>query len=79
MNRISNSEELIKFLNQINDLDLRETRKKEYLESLRLESDDSDIFGSEISQVEVHEEMGADSVQEEVVSDREVTEDDKSS
>lgn len=31
LNRINNPEDLLKFLNYINDLDLREQRKKDYL------------------------------------------------
>ena len=51
ISRINNSQDLIKFLNYINDIDLRQQRKKEYLQSLKQSAEDSDIFGSEISQV----------------------------
>jgi hypothetical protein len=66
INRISSAEELIKFINYTNDLDLREQRKREYLEQMKMESD-SDIFGSDISQVEVNEEMDEESLHEELV------------
>lgn len=46
----------MKFLLFTNDLDLREQRKKEYIESLIKVEEDSDIFGSELSQLDIPED-----------------------
>jgi hypothetical protein len=46
INRITNSDELIRFILHINDLDAREQRKTEYLKSQMVVKEDSDIFGS---------------------------------